>query len=84
MLKSHKEVYYIPSVYEPGKTSFIDSTEMEMMLPVLLPIFGKSWHKNEETNMNKLKPYYLSFQEETYSDAESFLKNQEAREYRSS
>lgn len=57
---------------------------MEIMLPVLVPTAGKSWHKTEETNMNKLKSYCLSFQEEIYKDAESFQENQEAGEYRSS
>lgn len=57
---------------------------MEIMLPVLVPTFGKSWHKTEETNMSKLKSYCLTFQEETYEDAESLQENQEAGKYRSS
>lgn len=65
-------------------SAFIVSTEMEMMLPVLVSTFGKSWHNTEDTTMSKFKSYCLPFQEETYKDAESFQENQEAREYRSS
>lgn len=42
----------------PGKARFYfsvftDSTEMEMLLPILVPTFRKSWHKTEETQTGK-------------------------------